>query len=583
MDTDIRKFVNEMAAEDVIELFAPSMDDYLYIMDLQKNTFRISQIAVDRFMMSGNSFDDAVNSFQLFVYKEDRTMIAEDLQHIIEGKEKDHNLYYRWLDKNGMPVWINCRGKVIDDKDGKPHYLIGCVNEIGNIPRADNVSGLLGERELQSYISSHVKDSSSEYLIHIGIDGFNAINGTLGIEYGNYVLKSVADGIKECLSDNQQLYHIVADEYMIVDLESRTRDDVILLQKEICKKIADFIISEKYKVIFTVSTGIIHATKLLKYYDEYRKMAVFSLKQAKSMGGNGVYFFEKEDYELFLRKEKIKSALRNAVANGFEGFDVYYQPIMDCDSGHVIGAEALMRFSMYQDKKKEPVSPVEFIPLLEETGLIIPAGRFVLNEAVAMCHEMRQYIPEFKINVNISYIQMMKSDIWKDILSSIEHYNLPPECLCAELTESGYTDMTSYFNTLRKKFEEKKIQFVLDDFGTGFSNLHCITDMNPNYVKLDKDFTAKAMSNARDYEVLNKIVELVHSIDIGICIEGIEKEEWYQKLKEIHVDYLQGYLFGKPCEKNQFLNQFVFNCTEMNREIKGDRTKYSDRIEIYVK
>ena len=583
MDTDICKFVNEIAAEDVIELFAPSMDDYLYIMDLQKNTFRISQIAVDRFMMSGNSFDDAVNTFQLFVYKEDRTMIAEDLQHIIEGKEKDHNLYYRWLDKNGMPVWINCRGKVIDDKDGKPHYLIGCVNEIGNAPRADNVSGLLGERELRSYISSHVKDSSSEYLIHIGIDGFNAINGTLGLEYGNYVLKSVADCINKCLSDNQNLYHIVADEYMIVDLESRTRDDVILLQKEICKKIADFIISEKYKVIFTVSTGIIHATKLLKYYDEYRKIAVFSLKQAKSMGGNGVYFFEKEDYELFLRKEKIKSALRNAVANGFEGFDVYYQPIMDCDSGHVIGAEALMRFSMYQDKKKEPVSPVEFIPLLEETGLIVPAGRFVLNEAVAMCHEMRQYIPEFKINVNISYIQMMKSDIWKDILSSIEHYNLPPECLCAELTESGYTDITPYFNTLRKKFEEEKIQFVLDDFGTGFSNLHCITDMNPNYVKLDKDFTAKAMSNARDYELLNKIVELVHSIDIRICIEGIEKEEWYQKLKEIHVDYLQGYLFGKPCEKNQFLNQFVFNCTEMNREIKGDRTKYSDRIEIYVK
>ncbi len=157
MDTGIRKLVNEIAAEDLIELFAPSMDDYLYIMNLQKNTFRISQIAVDSFMMSGNSFDDAVNSFQLFVYKEDRSMIAEDLQHIIEGKEKDHNLYYRWLDKNGMPVWINCRGKVVDDKDGKPHYLIGCVNEIGNTPKADNISGLLGERELRSYISSYEK------------------------------------------------------------------------------------------------------------------------------------------------------------------------------------------------------------------------------------------------------------------------------------------------------------------------------------------------------------------------------------------------------------------------------------------
>ena len=562
MDTDIRKLLKEIAAEDLIELFAPCMDDYLYIIDLQKNTFKISQAAVDRFMMSGNSFDDAVNSFQYFVYKEDRSMIAEDLQCIIEGKEKDHNLYYRWLDKNGMPVGINCRGKVIDDKDGKPHYLIGCVNEIGDTQRADNVSGLLGERELRSYISSHIKDSSSVYLIHIGIDGFNAINGTLGVDYGNYVLKSVADCINSCLSDNQKLYHIVADEYMIIDLESHTKDDVMLLQKKICKKIEEFIISEKYKVVFTISTGIIYAKMLLKYYDEYRKIAVFSLKQAKSMGGNGVYFFEKEDYELFLRKEKIKSALRNAVANGFEGFDVYYQPIMDCDSGHMIGAEALMRFSMYQDKKKEPVSPVEFIPLLEETGLIIPAGRYVLDKAVSMCHEMRQYIPEFKINVNISYIQMVKSDIWKDILSSIKQYDLPPECLCAELTESGYTDMTPYFYKLRKKFEEKNIQFVLDDFGTGYSNLHCIVNMKPNYVKLDKDFTAKAMSNARNFELLKKIVEMVHSVDIRICIEGIEKEEWYQKLKEIHIDYLQGYLFGKPCEKNQFLNKFIFHCTD---------------------
>lgn len=562
MDTDIRKLLKEIAAEDLIELFALCMDDYLYIIDLQKNTFKISHAAVNRFMISGNSFDDAVNSFQYFVYKEDRSMIAEDLQCIIEGKEKDHNLYYRWLDKNGMPVWINCRGKVIDDKDGKPHYLIGCVNEIGDTQRADNVSGLLGERELRSYISSHIKDSSSEYLIYIGIDGFNAINGTLGVDYGNYVLKSVADCINSCLSDSQKLYHIVADEYMIIDLESHTKDDVMLLQKKICKKIEEFIISEKYKVVFTISTGIIYAKMLLKYYDEYRKIAVFSLKQAKSMGGNGVYFFEKEDYELFLRKEKIKSALRNAVANGFEGFDVYYQPIMDCDSGHMIGAEALMRFSMYQDKKKEPVSPVEFIPLLEETGLIIPAGRYVLNKAVSMCHEMRQYIPEFKINVNISYIQMVKSDIWKDILSSIKQYDLPPECLCAELTESGYTDMTPYFYKLRKKFEEKNLQFVLDDFGTGFSNLHCIVNMKPNYVKLDNDFTAKAMSNARDFELLKKIVEMVHSIDIRICIEGIEKEEWYQKLKEIHVDYLQGYLFGKPCEKNQFLNKFIFHCTD---------------------
>ena len=255
MDTNIRRLLKEIGAEDLIEVFAPCMDDYLYIIDLQKNTLIISQAAVKRFKMPGNSFDNAADSVRYFVYEEDRPMIREHLQRIADGNEKNHNLHYRWLDKDGMPVWINCRGKVIHDKDGKPHYLIGCVNEIGNIQRADNVSGLLGEREMYSFVSSHIKDSSSVFLIHIGIDGFNAINGTLGVDYGNYVLKSVADGIKECLSDNQQLYHLVADEYMIVDLESHTRDDVMLLQKEICKKIEDFIISEKYR--FSINSQLI--------------------------------------------------------------------------------------------------------------------------------------------------------------------------------------------------------------------------------------------------------------------------------------------------------------------------------------
>ncbi len=556
MDTEVRKLLKEIDEEDLIELFAPCMDDYLYIIDLQKDTCNISQSAVKRFMMENNSFGDALNGCLRFVYEDDRPLFAEHYQSIIEGKEKNHDIRYRWLDKDGMPVWINCRGKVIDNTTGVPHYLIGCVNEIGNIQKAHNISGLLGESEMHSYIAANIKDSSAVFLINIGIDGFNAINGTLGVEYGDYVLKSVADCIKECLSDGQRLYHMVADEYMIVDEKSRTKEEVMLLHKEIQNRIEDFIISEKYKVVFTISTGIIPAKLLLKYYDEYRKIAVFSLNQAKSLGGNGTYFFDKKDYESFLRKEKIKSVLRNAVANDFEGFEVYYQPIVDCSLGRVIGAEALMRFFMDVEEGRENVSPMEFIPLLEETGLIIPAGRFILDKAAAMCKELRQHIPEFRINVNISYIQMMKSDVWKDILSVIECYKLPPECFCAELTESGYTEMTPYFLTLRRKFEEKKLQFVLDDFGTGYSNLHCIVNMNPNYVKLDKDFTAKAMSSERDYELLKKLVELVHSINIRICIEGIEKEEWHDRLKEIQVDYLQGYLFGRPCDKKQFLKQF---------------------------
>ncbi len=122
------------------------------------------------------------------------------------------------------------------------------------------------------------------------------------------------------------------------------------------------------------------------------------------------------------------------------------------------------------------------------------------------------------------------------------------------MTESGYMDMTPRFCSLRKKLKENKISFVIDDFGTGYSNLHCICDINPDYVKMDRDFTARAMSNERDYELFKKIVDMVYGIGIEICVEGVEKREWSHKLRNMNVDYLQGYLYGRPCEKQAFLS-----------------------------
>ena len=200
---------------------------------------------------------------------------------------------------------------------------------------------------------------------------------------------------------------------------------------------------------------------------------------------------------------------------------------------------------------------MEFIPLLEESRLILPAGKFVLDEAAEMCREMQEYIPGFKVNVNVSYIQIMRGRMANKIISAIEANHLQPESICIEMTESGFMDMTPCFCKFRKKLEENNIQFVIDDFGSGYSNLHCIGEMNPDYVKIDKDFTAKAMRNEKDHELFKKIIEMVHSINVKICIEGIEEEAWALCMKEMHVDYLQGYLFGKPCGKKEFYEQFV--------------------------
>lgn len=559
MNKDVYGILGDLTAEVLLEIIAECMDDYLYVLDLQNNKMEISQSALDRFMISETYMRNAKQEIMSAVYEEDRAMFEKHMQAVMDGKEKVHDIHYRWLDKNGLPVWVNCRGVVIDDEDGKPGYLVGCLNETGNQRRADNVTGLLGGMEFCDYLRSQKKPVTTGFLMHIGIDDFAAVNGTHGSNYGDYVLKSVADCMKECLSGNQRLFHLIADQYVIVDLDSTSMDDAIQLKKKIGEKIDEFIISEQYEVVFSASAGVIDASTVAEGYEECRKKFEFSLKKAKQMGKNNIYFYRQEEYERFQRNGRIISALRNSIANGCEGFEVYYQPIVDCVSGRVIGAEALMRYTMVTEEGKEWLSPVEFIPLLEKTGLIIPAGRFVLNEAAKMCREIQQYIPEFKVNVNISYYQIEHGKIADKILAAVRDNGLTPDCICIEMTESGFMDMTPAFCKFRKVLEENRIQFVIDDFGTGYSNLHCISDMNPGYVKIDKDFTAKAMSCERDYELFKKIIEMVHSIGIRICVEGIEKEDWHLKMKELQADYLQGYFFGKPCEKRKFMEEFVCN------------------------
>ena len=557
MSENIFKVFGKLPKETLLEIIAKCMDDYLYVYDLQNNTIEFSESAVNRFKISDNVMNNFTNDVLQLVYEEDRKMLQEHLTAIYEGKEKVHNLHYRWLDKEDMPVWINCRGIVIDDSQGNAQYLVGCMKETGNQRRADNVTGLLGGPEFNAYMRSQKTHISKGFLMHIGIDDFGAINSSRGAAYGNYILKGVADCIKECLSDKQKIYHLVADQYVIVDLEHSSEEYAAELKKMIDARLYKFIVSEKYEAVFSISVGVVDAATACEGYEECRKKFAFVLKKAKKMGKNGFYIFDENDYESFLRTGRIVAELRNSVVNGFNGFEVYYQPIVDCSSERVIGAEALMRFSMTSEEGTETVSPVDFIPLLEETGLIIPAGRYILDEAAKTCCEIQQYIPGFKMNINVSYVQIMHGNVERDILDVIKKYGLQPDSICIEMTESGFMDMTPVFCRFRKVLDENHICFVIDDFGTGYSNFHCIRDMNPSYVKMDKDFTAKAMNNARDFELYKNIIPMVHSINVSICAEGIEKKEWCQKMKEMQVDYLQGYFYGRPCAKEQFVQQVV--------------------------
>ena len=579
MDPIMNSFSREQM-EYIVELLNPCMDDYLYVFDLQKDCYKISKHATERFLLPGDNFDDAAKAHHTFVYSEDQSRLDDEFRRIMSGEIVFHNMHYRWLDRAGKPVWINCRGRVLNDADGKPHFLVGCINEIGQKQKADNVSGLLGESSLSAYVEQFEDGLPDGFFLRIGIDDFRDINGDFGMEYGDYILKSTADCIAENIKPSQRLYRILADEFMVVDFSGGDMEAATELYKNIRKSLDTFIEENGYKSVFTISAGAVDTAKTSGTYENIMKLSEYALNTAKDQGKNRCYIYMQEDYDVFLRKKQITRQLHHAVNHGFEGFETYYQPIVDTKTRRLVGAEALMRFSMPErcedgETKKEAVcvgedghdadekvhweriSPVEFIPLLEETGLIIPAGKWMLHQAISTCSRWQKYIPNFRININLSYVQVMKSRVLTEILTALRLYGLEPSAVGIELTESGYLDTNTHFQKLWDGLKKNGVLVILDDFGTGYSNLHCLGDLRPNYIKIDRSFTLKALNNQYEHDLMTQIITMTHKLDLTICVEGIETEDEFAKISELDPDYIQGFLFGKPQPAEEFYENLI--------------------------
>lgn len=537
----------------VAEQFDPCMNDYLYVYDIMNDVYYITESAAERFALPGCLFHNVPENLKGFVYPEDYPMLAADLKLLLAGQKEVHDLRYRWVGKDGTPIWIVCKGRVVPNEEGVPCLMLGCINEIGRAQKADNVSGLLGASSLREQLAQQ-GDLSEGFVMRIGIDDFRIINERLGVDYGDTVLRQVAQCIESCLFPGQLVYRVISDEFLILDLSSGSVDEIKSLYSSIRLAVEKAIARCNYEAVYTVSGGIINIQDMqTPDYEEIMRLSEFALGQAKRMGKNQVYIFTQEDYTAFLRTRAISRSLRKAISNDFEGLDLYFQPLMYTSSEELYGAEALLRYRMPDG---ENIPPVEFIPILEESGLILPVGKWIIHKAADMCRICRKKYPDFRISINLSYIQLTKSPVFAEVMDALHDTQLPPDALIMELTESGYLENSINVQKVWRKFKEAGIQIALDDFGTGYSNLQNIARFNPDIVKIDRSFTLKALRNDYERQLLSHIINMIHSIDLRIVIEGIEEREEQQQIMMLGSDFTQGYYYSKPCPKEEFLEKY---------------------------
>lgn len=531
-------------------VFERTTEDYIFIYDLKQDYYMISERASDYFELSECEFYDAANRLKEVIHPDDYKIVADDLAELMDKKKTRHYLEYRWKTRNGRYVWIRCTGEAILSEYG--YYMMGVVTEIGKNGRFDNITGLYSENVLESHFSA-VDDVKKEKgsMILIGIDNFKEINEKHGSIVGNSVLEAMALIILKMTGNAKQVYRMRGDEFAVVFpvMEEDTEYFLKDLYKKIRHQVDLYIEKNGYQLFFTISAGGVAFDAQQESYDYIIQKGRFALHSAKINGKNNFMMFMREKYEQYVRKIDIQENLRNAIEKNFLGFELYYQPIYSAKEATVIGAEALIRWT---SQKYGFMSPVDFIPLLEESSLIIPLGRWIIEQAAKQCKVWCQTVPDFIMHINLSFIQVIKSDIVSDILAVINEVGVDYHHFVFEVTESGEIESSHAVYNVFKQLQSYKFQLAVDDFGTGYSNLRYIKDMVFGIIKIDRTFVKNINENSRNYIVVKSLIEMAHGLNLSVCVEGVETQLELELISKLCPDSIQGFYYGKPVPKDIF-------------------------------
>ena len=281
-----------------------------------------------------------------------------------------------------------------------------------------------------------------------------------------------------------------------------------------------------------------------------------ALVEAKTHGKDMINFFSTEQYNRYLSQINLQDEIRNSIINDCEGFFVCYQPLVDGKNFKLLGAEALLR---YRSPNRGLLSPGEFIMLLEKTGMICPVGKWILREALKQCLEWRKVIPDFRISVNVSYIQLNKDGFDQEVLEVLKELDAPGEALTLEITESMHLRDFEKFNKIFSLWKQAGIYIAVDDFGTGYSSLSYLKRLQFDIIKIDQCFVSEVTESAYNYRLISTVQELATFSNIKICLEGVETEKQLRLLNDLQPDIYQGYLFSRPVEAHIFTASFVDN------------------------
>ena len=381
-------------------------------------------------------------------------------------------------------------------------------------------------------------------ILFIDLDRFKIINDSLGHLTGDELLVACAQRLNSCVTPQNTLARLGGDEFTILLEQINKPHDAIVVAEAILEKFATpFEISNR-SLIITTSIGIVIGTEEYRQEIDLLRDADTALYRAKELGKGRYEIFNQEMYVQAMHRLELENELREGISQW--QLVLYYQPIIALHDGKLSGFEALVR---WQHPRRGFIAPSEFISLAEETGLIIPLGKWVMYEACSQLKIWQNKLPEansLTMSINVTGDELRHPDFLSSIDYIIAETQVNSHCLKLEMTESMLIENSQQIITVLKAIKSRKIQLSIDDFGTGYSSLSYLPQFPVDNLKIDRSFINIMNINQQNTEIVKTIVTLAQALNMEVIAEGIETEEQLQSLQALGVEFGQGFLFAKP-------------------------------------
>ncbi|NLZ48022.1 MAG: bifunctional diguanylate cyclase/phosphodiesterase [Clostridiales bacterium] len=444
-------------------------------------------------------------------------------------------------------------GYLIRKYVAQQHSLKIVNSSLYNITLQDSLTNLPNRVYFNKCITEITKalkqNKKDQFAIAImDLDGFKTINDSLGHNNGDIILSLIGKRLLELYNDSIIVSRFCGDEFAILVKDIKSRDEVINLIEKILISISTPFIINNHEIKCSASIGVVFSKEEYTTAEQYLKYADIAMYEAKLQGKDRYVIFDENIQKKIMKNLKLENDLKHALERN--ELILYYQPIVSLKTDKIIGFEALVRWN---HPELGIISPTDFIPIAEETGLIIPIGKWILQEA---CKQVSLWQKNYKntkslfVNVNMSAMQLNQSDIVEQIAEVLRETKVSPNNLSIEITESSLITDVIKSQTVLEQMRNLGINIQIDDFGTGYSSLSYLQRFPFNVIKVDKSFIQQLDSNNKNHSVVKSIILMAHELNMKVTVEGIETAGQLTRLKNLGCEHGQGYYFSKPLNKD---------------------------------